>query len=187
MFYNQTVDEFVNKTLANYYVTFSQNAKEKDYYRVTFPASYQDFLNYLYSVKVCEFIDMYNIENPNDVKISCDKFFYGSTRFGFFTVLANYVEELRTMRDKIDSYYLIAEQKNFTYNESYFNDPNGAYEWFYERYENIIDEYRNYNPAKILNSESHKRTLITYLYINTQLYSFLTSDSLQKFEAYIET
>ena len=182
MFYNQTVDEFVNKTLANYYVTFSQNAKEKDYYRVTFPASYQDFLNYLYSVKVCEFIDMYNIENPNDVKISCDKFFYGSTRFGFFTVLANYVEELRTMRDKIDSYYLIAEQKNFTYNESYFNDPNGAYEWFYERYENIIDEYRNYNPAKILNSESHKRTLITYLYINTQLYSFLTSDSLQKFE-----
>ena len=64
----------------------------------------------------------------------------------------------------------------------YFNDPNGAYEWFYERYENIIDEYRNYNPAKILNSESHKRTLITYLYINTQLYSFLTSDSLQKFE-----
>ena len=181
-FYNQTVDEFVNKTLGNYYVIFSQSAKEKDVYRVIFPDSYQDFLNYLHSTKICEFISIYLKEYPNDKKINCDTFFYGSSRFGYFTVLANFVEELRTMRDKIDTYYLIAKQKNFTYNESYFNDPNGAYEELYKRYENIKDEYRNYNPAKILNSDSHKRLLITYLYINTQVYSSLISESLKQFE-----
>ena len=55
MFYNQTVDEYVNRTLANYYVIFSESAKKKDDYRVVFPESFQIFLNYLQSSKICEF------------------------------------------------------------------------------------------------------------------------------------
>ena len=74
MFYNQTVDEYVNRTLANYYVIFSESTKKKDDYRVVFPESSQIFLNYLHSSKICEFIDIYNQEYPQANK-NCTTFF----------------------------------------------------------------------------------------------------------------
>ena len=181
IFYNKTVDEYVDTTLANYYVIFSQSSKLKDIYRVYFPDSYQKFLNYLYNGKICEFINNYISEYP-DTDINCDNFFYGSSKFNFFTLIATFVEEGRMLRDKIDIYYEIAEKKNFTYNESLFNEPNGCYEDFYKQYENNVDEYRQYNPANIFRTNSHKKLLITYLYINTQVYSFLISESLSQFD-----
>ena len=181
MFYNKTVDEYVDTTLENYYVIFSQSSKLKDIYRVYFPDSYQKFLNYLYNGKICEFINNYIHDYP-DTDINCDNFFYCSSKFGFFTIIATFIEEARMLRDKIDIYYEIADQKNFTYNESLFNEPNGNYENFYKQYENNNDEYRQYNPANIFRTDSHKKLLITYLYINTQVYSFLISESLNQFE-----
>ena len=86
------------------------------------------------------------------------------------------------MKYLIDDYYDKAEKRNFTYNESLYNDPNGFYEEFYNQYENNIDEYGRYNPGNILRYNSHKRLLITYLYINTQVYNFLISESLNQFE-----
>ena len=53
IFYNQTVDEYVNETLANYYVIFQESAEKKDKYRVVFQQSFQDFLNYLHSSRIC--------------------------------------------------------------------------------------------------------------------------------------
>jgi len=181
MFYNQTVDEYVNRTLANYYVIFSESAKKKDDYRVVFPESFQIFLNYLQSSKICEFIDIYNQEYPEANK-NCSTFFYRSPEFGYFTVLSSFVEELRLLRDKIDNYLVIAESKNFTYNESFLNDPHGIYENYYEQYKDNMEEYKKYNPARLLNTLSHKRLLITYLYINTQVYNSLISESLKQFD-----
>ena len=181
MFYNQTVDEYVNRTLANYYVVLSESAKKKDDYRVFFPESFQIFLNYLYSSKICEFIDIYNQEYPQANK-NCTTFFYRSPEFGYFTVLSSFVEELRILRDKIDNYLEIAETKNFTYNESLLNDPHGFYEAHYEKYKDNMEEYKKYNPAKLLNTLPHKRLLITYLYINTQVYNSLISESLKQFD-----
>ena len=43
------------------------------------------------------------------------------------------------LRDKIDIYLDIAKEKNFSYNESYLNDPKGYYEEYYKQYENKID------------------------------------------------
>ena len=99
----------------------------KDIYRKYFSDSYQDFLNYLYNEKVCEFIDAYNKNYPN-AKTDCSKFFYGSPKFGFMTLLGSFVEELRILKDRIDYYYKIADEKNFGYNESLFNAPYGLYE-----------------------------------------------------------
>ena len=181
MFYNQTVDIYVNQTLANYYVIFSKSAELKDKYRVIFPDSFQSFLNHLHSARICEFIDIYTHEYP-DSNTSCSKFFFGTPKFGYFCVLATFVEELRLFRDEIDSYLEISETKNFTYNESYLNDPNGYYDQYYEQYKENIDEYRYYNPAKLLNTDSHKKLLITYLYINTQVYNSLISESLRQYE-----
>ncbi len=179
--YNQTVTDYLNKNLANYYVIFSNKSKTKDIYRVYFPDSYQVFLNYLYSSKICEFIDIYSSQYPENFKINCNNFFYGSSKFGFFSLLLTFVEEVRLMKDKINYYYSIAEKRNFIYNETYFNDPRGKYEALYMQYSDVIEDYKKYNPANYLNNLAHKKLLITYLYINTQVYSFLISKSLSQF------
>ena len=182
-FYNKTVDEYLEENLNNYYENYAYLSKNKDTYRIYFPDSYQKLLNYLYNGKICEFINSYNSDNPNAQQYKCDEFFYGSSGFGFFTLLANFVEEIRTLKIKIDNnYYKIAQEKNFVYNESYFNSPNGFYEELYEQYSNNLDEYQRYNPANILRTLAHKELFITYNYINTQVYSSLISESLEQFE-----
>ena len=181
MFYGQPVDVHINNTLRSYYVLYSQSSKMKDIYRVYFPSSYQVFLNYLYNGKICEFIDVYNNDYPK-ANMNCDIFFYGSSKHGFFAILTAFVEEARMLIDRIDKYYEIAEKKNFTYNESLVNDPSGFYEDLIKQYENNMDEYNKYNPVNILKTDSHKELLITYLYVNTQVYSNLISESLKQFE-----
>ena len=181
-FYNKTSKEYLEYTLDNYYTIFSSSSKLKDIYRVHFPNSYQIFLNYLYNGKLCEFINNFNMENPNDMKYECQEFFHKSSGYGFFTIIATFVEEIRTIKNKVDYYYGIAEEKNFTYNESYFNDYFGYYEEFYKQYSNNIDEYKKFNPANVFKLNSFKEVYITYLYINTQVYSFLISESLNQFE-----
>ena len=182
-FLNQTVDEYLDYTLDNYYTIFSESSRLKDIYRLYFPDSYQDFLNYLYNEKLCEFIGQYNSMIPKEDAIACDAFFYRSSGYGFFNLLATYVEEIRTIKDKVDSYYNISDSKNFTYNETYFNDPKGKYDTLYQQYKDDIDEYKKYNPANILHSNSHKKILITYLYIHHNVYSFLVGESLHQFES----
>ena len=179
-FYNKTVDEYVNTTLANYYAIFSYSSKMKDIYRVYFPNSYQSFLNYLYNGMVCEFIDQYNLNYHEE--IGCDEFFYKSSKFGFFTILSTFVEEIRAIKNKIDIYFDIAKNKKFFYNETYVNEPKGKYDQLYKQYENNSDEYKKYNPANILHSNSYKKLLITYLYINQNVYFYLISESLDEFE-----
>ena len=180
MFYNQSVDTFLEENLDNYYVIFADKSKKKDTYRVYFPDSYQKFLNYLYNGKICEFINNYNRDNPDNKQLQCDELLYKSSGFGFFTIMATFTEEIRTMKDKIDEYYTIAQEKNFIYNESYYNDYH--YEHLYEKYSNRRDEYIKYNPANIFSSDSHKILFITHNYIFTQVYSFLVSESLEQFE-----
>ena len=85
------------------------------------------------------------------------------------------------LRDKIDNYLELAQTKNFTYNETYLNDPNGYYDEFYEQYNDNMAEYRKYNPAKLLNTDSHKRLLISFLYINIQVYNSLITESLKQY------
>ena len=181
-FYNRSVDEYLEDNLKNYYVIFADKSKRKDTYRVYFPDSYQKFLNYLYNGKMCEFIELYNSDNPNNKQYKCNEFFYSSSGHGFFTLLATFIEEIRTLKGKIDNYYDIAEKKNFVYNESYFNSPNGFYDQLYNKYSNNLNEYKKYNPLNILKTDTHKELFITHNYINTQVYSFLISESLSQFE-----
>ena len=183
IFYNQTIQEYTDNTLSNYYVILAQSSKMKDIYRVYFPDSYQKFLNYLYSSsQMCDFINTYISEYPTTANTDCDRFFIGSTKTGFFGLLVTFVEEIRTLKDQIDYLNSLSDEKNFTYNESLFNDPKGYYEEYYKQYENNIEEYKKFNPANILNTDYHKRLYITFLYINIQVYSLLISESLDQFE-----
>ena len=94
IFYNKTVDEYIDNDLSNYYIIFSQTSKMKDIYRVYFPNSYQVFLNYLYSSKICEFINNYISEYPKESNTSCETFFFGCPRFNFFDILAMFIDFL---------------------------------------------------------------------------------------------
>ena len=181
MFMGYPVDEYVEDTLHRYYVIFANSSRQKDIYRVYFPDSYQKFLNYLYNGKICEFIDTYNKQNPQNKQYECDEFFYRSSGFGFFTIIASFTEEIRILKDRADYYYNIAEEKNFVYNETYFNCPKSYYNDTYDKYKDNLDEYKKYNPANVFKSFSHKEIFITYLFINTQVYSFLISESLSQF------
>ena len=182
MFMGYPVDEYVEDTLHRYYVIFANSSRQKDIYRVYFPDSYQKFLNYLYNGKICEFIDTYNKQNPQNKQYECDEFFYRSSGFGFFTIIAAFTEEIRILKDRADYYYNIAEEKNFVYNETYFNCPKSYYNDTYDKYKDNLDEYKKYNPANVFKSFSHKEIFITYLFINTQVYSFLISESLSQFD-----
>ena len=44
-----------------------------------------------------------------------------------------------------------------------------------------MDEYNKYNPINIFQTDSHKKLLITYLYVNTKVYDSLISESLEEF------
>ena len=131
MFMGHQVDEYVEDTLIRYYVIFANSSRLKDIYRVYFPDSYQKFLNYLYNGKICEFIATYNRQTQNK-QLACDEFFYKSSGFGFFTIIATFTEEIRVLKDKADYYYKIADEKNFTYNETYFNCPKSYYDDLYK-------------------------------------------------------
>jgi hypothetical protein len=45
-FYNRTVDEYLEDNLNNFYMIFADKSQKKDAYRLYFPDSYQNFLNY---------------------------------------------------------------------------------------------------------------------------------------------
>ena len=183
-FYNSTVGDYINYSLSNYYVIFSDSAKLKDQYRILFPSSYQTFLNYLYSTRICEFINAYIKDFPTDGITQCNQFFYGSSDYGFFSLLSGFVEEIRSLKLKIDNYYKEGYKYGFTFNESYYNNPQNYYELYYEKFRDNIDRYKDCNPANVFNTKSHKRLLISYLYINTQVYSSLISQSLEEFDLF---
>ena len=77
-----------------------------------------------------------------------------------------YIEEIRYIKDFADQYWLKAKQNNFKYNESFYNDPNGYYyDLIYKNYTEVIDTYREVNPANALHLSSHKTIVIVYRFI----------------------
>ena len=47
-------------------------------------------------------------------------------------------------------------------------------------------EYKKYNPINILKTNSHKKLLIVYLYINTQVFNSLVEKSVKLYEQLFE-
>ena len=96
-----------------------------------------------------------------------------------------YIEEIRSLRDIIDNSYKIANETNFTYNESYFQDPKGNYERLKSQYNNTpeqLADYENSNPTKILGSDRHKHILIVYRFIISEVLTSLIEKSYTTFE-----
>ena len=164
-FRNIPVYQYIDDTLGKFYVKLSEISDNKDKYIQYFPQSYTDYLNYLYSdqinILIHDFIDKY----PRNGFNSSVDFFYGSSYYGFFTILTIYIEEIRMLRDTVNDYNEKAVQKKYIYNESFLNDPNGFYEKEYDKYKDVSEDYKKLNPVNTLNTRSHKTIVIVYQFV----------------------
>ena len=181
-FYNIPVHQYIDKTLKQFYVELAQISDNKDKYVSYFPKSYTDYLNYLYSDKICELIMDFINKYPGNGYNNCDDFFYGTSDYGFFSILTTYIEEIRMLRDLVDDYNERAEERNFTYNESYFNDPNQFYEIYYNKFNYASEEYRNLCPANTLNTIAHKNAFIVYNFIISEVMTLALNELFNTFE-----
>ena len=55
LFYNETIHTYVDQTLKNFYVNLTTSSNEKDKYQSHFSHHFKDFLDELYTDKICEF------------------------------------------------------------------------------------------------------------------------------------
>ena len=184
-FYEETIDTYVAQTLQNFYHDLSNSADEKNKYQSHFSNQFKDFLNHLYSDKICQLVTEFNQTYPGNGFTNCSDFFFGTPDFGFYSVLAMYIEEIRSIKYQVDNLYELAIQYNFTYNESYFQDPKGNYERHKSLYNNTPEQYQYYeylNPAKIFSSERHKMLLIVYRFIISEVLTLAINESYKTFE-----
>ena len=185
LFYNETIHTYVDQTLKNFYVNLTTSSNEKDKYQSHFSHHFKDFLDELYTDKICEFVMEFKDNYPENEFNNCSDFFFGSSEYGFYSVLAMYIEELRAIRDKVDKMYEVAIEKNFKYNESYFQDPKGNYQRIKKQFNNTPEQFKEYeylNPARIFSTKSHKTLLIVYRFIITKVLTLAITESYNTFE-----
>ena len=185
LFYGETINTYVGDTLQSFYVDLTTSSYEKDKYQSHFPQHFKDFLHELYNEKICQFVMEFKENYPGNGFNNCADFFFGTSNFGFYSVLSMYIEEIRSIRDKVDNLYELALEKDYHYNESYFQDPKGNYERFKQKYNTTpekFQEYENLNPAKIFSLEKHKTLLIVYRFIITRVLTLAINESYKTFE-----
>ena len=173
-FYNLPVNEYVSNSLEKFYIDLANTSEYKDKYINYFPKAYTEYLNYLYSDKICELITNFINQYPNNGYNNCSDFFFGTSDYGFFSILTSFIEEIRNLRYLVDEYIKKGGEKNYTYNESFLNDPNNYYDdLIYDIYrnKNVIQDYMDLNPANVLNSSSHKIIIIVQKFIISEIIS----------------
>ena len=190
-FYGETINTYVTKTLQNFYVDLSSNATLKDKYQSHFSNEFRDFLDHLYTDKICQLVTEFNKTYPGNGFTNCSNFFYGTPDFGFYSVLAMYIEEIRSLKYQVDDLYVSGLSYNFSYNETYFQDPKGNYQRHKSQFNNTPEEYQKYeslNPAKIFSTDRHKMLLIVYRFIISEVLTLAINESYKTFEnMFLET
>ena len=188
IFKGETINIYVDKTLKDFYIDLTTSANLKDQYQSHFSQEFRNFLNELYTSKICELVMEFNETYPENGFTNCSDFFYGTPDYGFYSVLAMYIEQIRTIRDEVDGLSEVAISKNFSYNESYFQDPKGNYERLKNKYLDRLEEYEHLNPAKIFATETHKMLLIVYRFIISKVLELAINESYNTFEEmFLET
>jgi hypothetical protein len=185
VFYGETIDKYTDDILKNFYVKLSERSNQRDQYQGHFPEHFRNFMNELYTTKICKFVLDFNQAYPENGNYNCSHFFFGSPDYGLLSVLSMYIEEIRSLVDIIDNSYIIANNKNYTYNESYFQDPKGNYERHQSLYNNTPEQYNDYlnlNPTRIIGLERHKNLLIVYRFIISEVLSLLITESYKTFD-----
>ena len=160
------VDKYLDDSLVTFYTELANISDYRDLYTQYLPKSYSEFVDSLFRDEQCSFIDDFLLEHSNVSFNTCEDFFYNTSNYGFQAVLTTYIEEIRIMRD-LEKYYLQeAKVYNFSYNESLIGTP-GANK-HYKGYENNTEKmniYNKFNPALILQEDTHKVAVIIYRFV----------------------
>ena len=163
----EEVETYLERSLDDFYTELATISDLRDEFTSYLPKSYSNFIDALFRDNQCGFIDNFLYNNHWNIPFNiCDEYYYNTSNYGFQAVLTTYIEELRIMRD-LERYYLAeAKKENFLYNESlkgteledihYKNFINDT-----EKY----DKYNKYNPALIVQQDTHKVAFITYRFV----------------------
>ena len=162
----QEVDKYLDNSLITFYTDLANISNYRDKYTKYLPNSYSEFIDSIYRDEQCSYINNFLLEHPNAGFNTCEEFFYNTSNYGFQAVLTTYIEEIRIMRDLEVSYLQQAASYNFTYNESLVNT--GYDNKHYKSFENDsvkMELYHKYNPALILQQDTHKTAVIIYRFV----------------------
>jgi hypothetical protein len=186
-FYNRPVDQYIEDTLKNFYIELADVSINKNKYVTYFPKEFSDYLNDLYTNHLNELIGNFIKEYPGSGYNYSSDFFYGTSYYGFFSILTSYIEEIRILKDTVDEYIIESSAKNFSYNESFLNCPEGQYDEIYNKYNNVIEDYKRLNPVNALNTNSFKIILVIYRFIIAKVMNLAYSKLFVVFEGMFST
>ena len=161
---NEEVDEYLEKSLTEFYKDLAEISNQRDLYTQYLPTSYSIYIDELFRDNQCKYINVFLHENHTNFEYDeCEQFFYNTSTYGFQAVLTTYIEEIRIMRD-LQKYYLEnAALYNFTYNESLIGTQ--FEEYLYPKNESQLELYKQFNPVLILNETTHKNAIIIYRFV----------------------
>ena len=156
-------DSFVNNTQIHkvidlFFYNYTSNHiklfKELTEYQDQYGKDYTSFRYKLYKTDICNYTTFFEEFYP-DGNINCYSFLNGGAKYGLETLMSNFVEQLREIKNKMKHYEAIWKEKNFTYNLSFFGHEN--YSSFSENLsEEELNEYNKYHPINLLNSTELK-------------------------------
>jgi hypothetical protein len=162
----EEVDIYLDNSLITFYTELANISDYRDKFTSYLPESYSEFVDSLFRDEQCSFINNFLSEHSHAGFNTCEEFFYNTSNYGFQAVLTTYIEEIRIMRDLEKSYLEVAEEYNFTYNESLIGTAGET-----KHYESFKDDvakmkiYNQYNPVLILNETTHKTAVIIYRFV----------------------
>ena len=185
-FYNTPVYQYIDETLHGFYTQLAETSDNCQKYVSHFPSSFSAYINKLYTTEICNFITDFINEFQGNGFDTCEDFFYGTYDYGFFSILTTYIEEIRMLKNTVNDYYAKAEQKNYIYNESFLNDPNGFYNILYDRFNNVSQDYNNSNPVNTLHYRSHKTIFIVYRFVILKIVNLALTELFNTFEGIFE-
>jgi hypothetical protein len=162
----EEVDTYLDTSLITFYTELANISDYRDKYTSYLPESYSDFVDSLFRDEQCSFIDNFLSEHAHAGFNTCEEFFYNTSNYGFQAVLTTYIEEIRIMRDLEKSYLEVAEEYNFTYNESLIGTAGETKHYdSFKNDEAKMKIYNQYNPVLILNETTHKTAVIIYRFV----------------------
>ena len=151
---NTQIDEIIDLVFYNYTFNHIKLFNELTNYQDQYGKDYTEFRYKLYKTDICSYTSFFE-EFYNDSDINCYSVLNGGAKYGLDTLMSNFVERLREIKNKMKSYHLIWEEKKFQYNLSLLGLDNYTLLNSNLNEEELI-EYKKYHPINILNSTELK-------------------------------
>ena len=151
---NTKIDEIIDLVFYNYTFNHIKLFNELINYQDQYGKDYTEFRYKLYKTDICNYTTFFE-EFYNNSDVNCYSILNGGAKYGLETLMSNFVEQLREIKNNMKNYHVIWEEKNFKYNLSLYGLDNYSLLNSDLTEEELI-EYDKYHPLNILNSTELK-------------------------------